>query len=181
VFWEQGYDCTSMADIVEATGLNKSSIYNTFGSKDDLYERAVDRYIDAKVAAMRSVLLDGSQGLDDVRRLLALVRREAETDAGRRGCLAVNMTTELGLRVEFAQAAARRFRESMRDGFAAALRRAAAAGEIEAANIDAYLSVLMLSMFGLPVIARGGAALDEQMALVSGVEAVVEGWRVDSG
>ena len=46
LFWRQGYEATSMADIVEASGLNKSSLYNTFGSKQELFATILDRYVD---------------------------------------------------------------------------------------------------------------------------------------
>lgn len=43
-FWEKGYTATSLADLEEATGLNKSSIYNTFKSKEGLYARCIERF-----------------------------------------------------------------------------------------------------------------------------------------
>lgn len=46
VFREKGYEGTSMQDLVAATGLSRSSIYETFGSKKDLYLVALDRYED---------------------------------------------------------------------------------------------------------------------------------------
>ena len=44
VFWEKGYMATSMQDIVDASGLNRSSIYNSFGSKEALYLEALKQY-----------------------------------------------------------------------------------------------------------------------------------------
>lgn len=44
VFWRHGYEGTSVDALAEATGLNRSSIYNTFGSKHRLYLAALDRY-----------------------------------------------------------------------------------------------------------------------------------------
>ncbi|SFI86871.1 transcriptional regulator, TetR family [Paenibacillus sp. UNC496MF] len=46
VFREKGYEGASMQDLVDATGLSRSSIYETFGSKKDLYLVALDRYGD---------------------------------------------------------------------------------------------------------------------------------------
>ncbi|CAM5616019.1 TetR/AcrR family transcriptional regulator OS=Streptomyces alboniger OX=132473 GN=CP975_28210 PE=4 SV=1 [Streptomyces alboniger] len=46
-FWVKGYEATSTQDLCEATGLGRSSIYNTFSSKHALFRRALARYMDA--------------------------------------------------------------------------------------------------------------------------------------
>ncbi|MFB6823226.1 TetR/AcrR family transcriptional regulator [Streptomyces virginiae] len=43
-FWRAGYADTSLDDLSRATGLNRSSIYSSFGDKDSLYLRCLDRY-----------------------------------------------------------------------------------------------------------------------------------------
>ena len=45
LFWEKGFEASSLSDIVEATGLNKSSLYNAFGSKSELFSTALERYV----------------------------------------------------------------------------------------------------------------------------------------
>src|SRR4051812_19033882 len=44
LFWERGYEATSMADLVEHMGVARASIYATFGGKHELYLKALDRY-----------------------------------------------------------------------------------------------------------------------------------------
>lgn len=44
LFWEKGYNGTSMQDLVDVTGLNRSSFYNSFGDKFSLYEEALNFY-----------------------------------------------------------------------------------------------------------------------------------------
>jgi AcrR family transcriptional regulator len=44
VFWEKGYEGASLSDLAEATGLNKSSLYKAFVSKEELYRRVVNHY-----------------------------------------------------------------------------------------------------------------------------------------
>jgi AcrR family transcriptional regulator len=44
VFWEKGYEGTSLSNLLEVTGLTKSSLYKAFGSKEGLFWRAVERY-----------------------------------------------------------------------------------------------------------------------------------------
>jgi len=45
VFWERGYDGTSVEDLVERTGLGRASLYGAFGDKERLFERALALYL----------------------------------------------------------------------------------------------------------------------------------------
>jgi TetR/AcrR family transcriptional repressor of nem operon len=57
VFWKKGYEATSMADLIEAMQINKGSQYNAFGSKKEIFDRALVRYDQknraAKIAELR--------------------------------------------------------------------------------------------------------------------------------
>ncbi|MFH8221125.1 TetR/AcrR family transcriptional regulator [Streptomyces sp. NPDC018057] len=101
-FWEKGYEATSTQDLCDATGLGRSSIYNTFKSKHDLFERALTRYIDTTTATQLAVLEDRRHtAADRLRALLAvIVDSETEHRLGGRslGCLTVNTTVELAAR-----------------------------------------------------------------------------------
>ena len=44
LFWRKGYNGTSMQELVNATGLNRSSLYNTYGDKFSLFEQAIQGY-----------------------------------------------------------------------------------------------------------------------------------------
>lgn len=97
VFWEKGYEATSTQDLCDATGLGRSSIYNTFKSKRDLFERALTRYVDMTTSAQQEVLEEaGRSGGERVRALFGVIV-ESETDqrlGGRSlGCLTVNTLT----------------------------------------------------------------------------------------
>ncbi|MFF0970770.1 TetR/AcrR family transcriptional regulator [Streptomyces sp. NPDC003703] len=102
MFWEKGYEATSTQDLCDATGLGRSSIYNTFKSKHDLFERALTRYIDSTTATQLAVLEDRRHtAADRLRALLAvIVDSETEHRLGGRslGCLTVNTTVELAAR-----------------------------------------------------------------------------------
>ncbi|MET9147830.1 MULTISPECIES: helix-turn-helix domain-containing protein [unclassified Streptomyces] len=102
MFWEKGYEATSTQDLCDATGLGRSSIYNTFKSKHDLFERALTRYIDSTTATQLAVLEDRRHTAADRLRALLAVIVESETEhrlGGRSlGCLTVNTTVELAAR-----------------------------------------------------------------------------------
>jgi AcrR family transcriptional regulator len=50
LFWERGFDDVSISDVTAATGVNRRSIYAEFGSKENLFERALRRYLDGPSA-----------------------------------------------------------------------------------------------------------------------------------
>jgi len=101
-FWEKGYEATSTQDLCEATGLGRSSVYNTFKSKHDLFERALSRYIDSTTAVQLAILGDSRlSAVERIRVLLnTIVDTEMEHRAGDRslGCLTVNTTVEMAAR-----------------------------------------------------------------------------------
>ncbi|MEM7395637.1 MAG: TetR/AcrR family transcriptional regulator, partial [Verrucomicrobiota bacterium] len=55
LFWEHGYDRTSIALLCEAIGVGPSSLYNAFGSKEELFRRAIGRYVKTYAACTREV------------------------------------------------------------------------------------------------------------------------------
>jgi TetR/AcrR family transcriptional repressor of nem operon len=179
LFWTKGYEATSISDIVEATGLNKSSLYNSFGSKDELFEAAIEQYLAMRTATINHVVRDGTQGLHDVLHLLELQQAEIVGDGGRRGCLAVNTTTELGLRDETAAELSRRFRDVMRTAIGAALDRAESAGEIEPGTARLRTETMLAFSLSLAVIARGGASAQELDDQFAAMRALIADWRLD--
>ncbi|WLQ50155.1 helix-turn-helix domain containing protein [Streptomyces poriferorum] len=100
-FWEKGYEATSTQDLCDATGLGRSSIYNTFKSKHDLFERVLARYIDSMTTAQLAVLEDSRRSAADRLRTLFAMVVDGETETEQRpggrglGCLTVNTTVEL--------------------------------------------------------------------------------------
>ena len=91
VFWEYGYEGTSYANIMEATGLQKGSLYSAFGDKRALYQKAIARY-DAQVVSAGVKMLR-NENLSHKVRIENLMNGPVEaagTREGRRGCLLCN-------------------------------------------------------------------------------------------
>ena len=84
LFWEQGYEAASMTDIVDCAGLNKSSLYNAFGSKDELFFTVLDRYIDGREQMLREALSEG--GIDALVGFFEMQREMMLTEMGAKGC-----------------------------------------------------------------------------------------------
>ncbi len=95
-FWDRGFEATSLADLMEATGLQKGSIYKAFGSKHELFTQALTRYLDDVYAKMQKALAGPESAKQGVRRWLKLILRLCNEQDQRRGCFAVNSVVELG-------------------------------------------------------------------------------------
>jgi len=129
-FWEEGYERTSVQDLVEATGLSRSSLYETFGSKHDLYLAALDRYRNRETRELVELLDDGSSPLACIRQVFEEAGVACADDDGR-GCFVVNATVE---RARCDEEIGRRTAASlqgMENAFAMAVRRGQTAGEID--------------------------------------------------
>lgn len=158
VFWGRGYEATSITDLLEAMELSKSSLYQAFGSKQQLFERCLARYSDGLSTRMRTALGEGTSGRRFIEETFMAVARTAQRPDGARGCLIANSASELGQR-EPALAA------PVADGlgrftriFTDAVTRAQAAGEIPAeADPRALASYLVACMNGLRTVIKAGA------------------------
>ncbi|UJW30759.1 TetR/AcrR family transcriptional regulator [Saccharothrix sp. AJ9571] len=94
-FWRGGYEGTSTQQLCEATGLGRSSIYNTFSSKHALFVRALQHYCDTATQHQIDFLERPGSPREKLRTLL-LGTIEDEFTSDHRGCLAVNTLAELG-------------------------------------------------------------------------------------
>lgn len=92
LFWQQGYEATSLDELSEAMGLSRSSLYACFGSKHALLMAAVRAYADERYAALVEQVADSATPQDAVHAMLAVI---ADVDGGTRGCLFVNAVSEL--------------------------------------------------------------------------------------
>jgi AcrR family transcriptional regulator len=68
LFWQRGYEGTSFDDLIAAMSISASSFYNSFGSKERLYNEAVDQYVsETSTWFGRSLSEPGSPGAADVK------------------------------------------------------------------------------------------------------------------
>ncbi|TFE22702.1 TetR/AcrR family transcriptional regulator [Cohnella luojiensis] len=96
LFWEQGYEKTSMMDLVSHMGVHKRSLYDTFGDKHSLYMKALNRYSDTIEQSIKSNM-NGARTAEKAIRLLLEAAIRQEEDELPKGCLMVNTAVELAL------------------------------------------------------------------------------------
>src|SRR6516162_8946209 len=97
LFWERGYEATSISDLEQRTGLNRSSLYQEFGSKHELFEAALECYADRVITQLFAELRNDDATLDTVAGLFTQLAKLfcSETALATHGCLMVNATAEL--------------------------------------------------------------------------------------
>jgi TetR/AcrR family transcriptional repressor of nem operon len=177
LFWERGYRMTSIGDIEERTGLDRSSLYHAFGNKQTVFEAALQRYV-AEFEDRLGAMLGAGVGLDAVAGFFAGMGQVFRADRARggRGCLMVNTVAELGSEDPLSARMGADYRDLLRASFAGALSQAAARGELEPAHIQPRANLLSSMVMGLFLTARIDAA--DAAEVCDSVAAEVSSWRL---
>ena len=95
IFHDKGYNATSMQDLVDATGLNRSSIYNSFVNKLNLYLECLTLYENNFKREASKVLLKANNPLEAIELLFDLYIQIIANDGYDRGCMVVNCKSEM--------------------------------------------------------------------------------------
>lgn len=96
VFWSQGYTATSMADLLAATRLSRSSLYQTFSGKQALFKRCLQYYCNDFAGQLESNLKQAKGGREFIEQTFMDMARKADDPMIQRGCFAMNTAMELG-------------------------------------------------------------------------------------
>ena len=98
VFWQKGYNATSMEDLVTGMGINRASLYDTFGDKKQLYLAVLKFYQTQTNEAAQAVIAENTPS--PKAQLVALthflVNQSLDLE-GSKGCLLANATSEMAL------------------------------------------------------------------------------------
>lgn len=158
LFWRQGYEATSVDDLVHAMGINRASLYGTFGDKKTLFLRALSRYIETVLEPRLTALEIAASPLEALRGLFAELAAFAAGDPQRRGCLVVNTACELASRDAEVAARLRAQAEALEVRLARLLARAQAKGEIASEYDPKALAACLAALIdGLRVRSKLGA------------------------
>lgn len=97
LFWQQGYEKTSMDDLCKTMGINRGSLYGTFGSKHSLFIEALQRYKELGTAEYNESD-DLISGIAAIQNMFAEIVDASVIDSNRSGCLIANTIAELASR-----------------------------------------------------------------------------------
>lgn len=95
LFWKKGYHATSMQDLVDYLGINRASIYDTYGNKWGLFKKAFNLYTFEYTENLSRSLDTEIDPKDSLNKFFEDTINESLKDKDRKGCFIVNASTEL--------------------------------------------------------------------------------------
>jgi TetR/AcrR family transcriptional repressor of nem operon len=172
VFWRQGFEATSVEDLVAATGIGRGSLYAAFGSKHGLYERALQHYVRQTTDEIRQALMRRTGIRQALRELLLGRVDNALADPGRPGCLLVTAITERLPHDPATRRIASDALTALQESVSAALHVARSLGELPPdTDVAALAAFLVIMIQGLRVV---GAAHTDRAALEKAIDVALQ-------
>jgi AcrR family transcriptional regulator len=161
VFWRKGYEGASMADLTETMGITKPSLYSAFGNKEELFRKALDRYVDGPGGYVQAALAKPT--VRAVVEHLLFESADAVTDPDHPpGCLAVQGALSCGDAAESIKQELMSRRAKGEQDLRQRFERAIAEGDLppgsDAADLAAYVSAILQ---GMAVQAAGGTTREQ--------------------
>ena len=159
LFHRQGFNGTSTAELVAELGVNRKSMYAEFGSKQGLFEAALEHYNATSLSAVLEAVEASDAGLDAIRSTFAGFATASEDWAQGRGCLLCNTAVERETLVAATGRHVDDYFARLSAAFANALRNARSTGELGPdADVDDLASFFTVALVGVAAAAKGRAA-----------------------
>ena len=173
VFWEKGYDGTSINDLEQAMGLNRTSIYNAFGNKGALFERVMTCYKESVMADLFARLDSAPNIREGIKRMLngALDIHFDEDNPG--GCLVVLSVMESGQHDAQSIAGMQQTMQELKSALQSRISKAKKSGELSGdLDAGATATTITTTMAGMMVMGKANmskAALKKTVSQVVGL------------
>ncbi|MGR9051188.1 MAG: TetR/AcrR family transcriptional regulator [Gammaproteobacteria bacterium] len=174
-FWRAGFEGTSMQDLLKVTGLSKSSLYQTYGSKLQLFLKCLDCYQRQLTDRLHTKLANSTTGMDFIRLILLEIVDEAALESDKKGCLLVNTLNEQCRQDKQIAESLRYGLANLSEVFASALERAKMEGDIdEQTDTTILVTFLMTGISGLRTLVKSGVDVE---SLLPAVEMILHSLR----
>jgi TetR/AcrR family transcriptional regulator, transcriptional repressor for nem operon len=171
LFWSKGYDAATQEEMLAATGLSSSTLYRSFGTKADILEAALARYL-AWADEMFTPLEHGRRGVADVHAFFDHLQALLEGPMSTAGCLVWNTMQNPISGDPRIRTLTERHMQRLRRGLTAALQRAADAGELLPSTPGTLADALRAGVVGVQARGRAGD-IDDAITLLDGLRALL--------
>ena len=167
LFWKKGYHATSIQDLVSFLGINRGSLYDTFGGKRELFDKAFQLYRTENLKGIIQFFEAQSSVKSGFRNLFEIGIDESICDVDNKGCFAVNTTTELLPGEDEILEVLQENKRAFERVFCDFLLKGRENGEIqESKNLEAIARLFFTFFSGLKVVAKVQANREELMSSV---------------
>ena len=152
LFWKKGFHATSANDLVEHLGVSRSSLYDTFGDKRNLYIQALHQYR-KRIIGKQLYLIETSTDLKEtIEAIFSLIIEQDIDDFHPRGCMLVNAATEMAAVDEDVAAIIRGNQWDLQKGWEMAIKKAQYQGALRTEiNAKAVAAAIYNAMVGIRV------------------------------
>lgn len=175
LFWQKGYHGTSMQDLVNHLGINRASLYDTYGSKNALFSKAFELYRSTNTQKFKQFLNSQPDVKTGLFKLFQYTLQESIQDKHKKGCFVVNTTTELASADKKIQKILRANQENYVNLFHQYLLEAEKKGEItKGKDLYAIAHLLFTYYNGLKVITKLDPKSDEILSSVKAVLSLLD-------
>lgn len=162
IFRQKGYNGTSIDEILKATGLSRSSLYDSFQDKHNLYLQALEFYRKASDNSLEQLNNRSLNGLEKIEHTFREVINHLIDHPNDNGCLMVNAAAEMSKQCEKTSQVVCNNKESVQDLFATWLAEAQDAKQVTLSKpAKSYGSFLFNTLCGLKVMSQSGASRAE--------------------
>lgn len=157
IFWHKGYNGTSAQDLVTHLGLSRSSLYDTFGDKQKLFSKSLQRYQEQAQDIVKDLLEKSDNVKETLHDLFKQAVIESLEDRITKGCFMVNSSVELAMHDEEIAKIVKSNSQTMEDVFTNAVKKGQEAGHISK-QLDAKVLARFIfnNYSGIRVLARAG-------------------------
>lgn len=174
VFWLRGYQGTATAELLKRMGIGRQSMYDTFGSKRDLFLRTILHYRDTRLKEALATLDRPQSPLQNVADVLRYFERLAQ-DKESKGCFVANSLVEVNTHDEEIVALLKETLGALEDGILKALRCAQAEGELPPGKSPRALArALTNAIVGMAVTGKLGLSNASVSDIYAGTLSMLE-------
>ncbi len=167
LFWERGYIGTSFDDLIDAMGISPSSFYNTFGSKERLYQEAAEAYASQSREWFVAELDAATDTRTAFRRMLTKGAHEITRDDQPTGCMISLACTQVPPALESVRQMMVGYRGGAETAMAERIQRGIDEGDVpKSTNVQALAAFYSALSRGMAVLARDGASRERLLEIV---------------